>query len=274
MNVFAVLLRKHLIESKWALGLCVSAFFGLSILSIWLTARAERVIAQADMSQGPRRLGVFRALGGAAMDYSTLAMEVAFWNHPLIVLTVLGWSISRGAAAVSGEIERGTLDMILSRPVSRASYLASHVAFAALGLVALAAALIAGNRMGSLFFTVKSPPGVPALLRPGTMVVALGLGAYGYTLPFSAIDIVRWRPGLIASALTLGGLIAMTVAPQFEDYEWLLEKFSIFRAYAPVTVAMKGEPLAYNATVLAVVFAVGIVLSFIAFARRDLPANS
>jgi ABC-2 type transport system permease protein len=274
MSVFATLFRKHLGESKWALGLCVSAFFGLSVLSIWLTLRAERLIASLDLSKGPRRLGIFRALGGPAMDFSTLALEVAFWNHPLIVLTVLGWAISRGSAAVAGEIDRGTLDLVLSRPVSRAKYLASHVAFAGFGLIMLAVALIAGNLVGNLFFAVKSPPGVRALLGPATMVVTLGLGAYGYTLPFSAIDIVRWRPGLIAAALTLVGLIAMTIAPQFEDYEWLLEKLSIFRAYAPVTVAIKGEPLAYNASVLVGVFAVGMVLSFVAFARRDLPANS
>ncbi len=274
MSVFAALVRKHLVETRWALGLSASSFFGLSVLTIWLTLRAERLIASAAIGQMPRRLGIFRALGGSAMDYSTLAMEVAFWNHPLIILTVLGWAISRGSAAVAGEIERGTLDLVLSRPVSRAEYLASHVAVAVLGLVALAAALILGNLVGSLFFAVKAPPGVAALLAPATMVVALGLAAFGYTLPFSAIDIVRWRPGLIASALTLGGLIAMTVAPQFEDYEWLLEKLSIFRAYTPVTVAMKGEPLLYNTTVLVGIFAAGLAVAFLAFSRRDLPANS
>ena len=99
------------------------------------------------------------------------------------------------------------------------------------------------------------------------------MAVYGYTLPFSALDVVRWRPGLVAAALTLGGLIAMSVAPQFEGYDWL-EKLSVFRAYAPVTVAMKGEPLAYNATVLCVVFAAGVVLALAIFWKRDLPTNS
>ena len=35
-----------------------------------------------------------RALGGKNMDYSTLALEICWWNHPVIVLTVLGWAIS------------------------------------------------------------------------------------------------------------------------------------------------------------------------------------
>ena len=77
----------------------------------------------------------------------------------------------------------------------------------------LAGSLIGGNLVGSLFFAVKSPPAAADLLPPGLMLVALGMSVYGYTLPFSAIDIVRWRSAVIALALTLGGLIAMSIAP-------------------------------------------------------------
>ena len=105
------------------------------------------------------------------------------------------------------------------------------------------------------------------------MVVTLGMAIYGYTLPFSTLDVVRWRPGVIAAAMTLGGLIAMSVAPQFDGYDWL-EKLSVFNAYAPVTVALKGDPLTYNALVLCGVFAAGVVLALGIFARRDLPTNS
>ncbi len=271
MSALLALLRKHATETRWLLGLSMAAFFGLSILTIWLTLRAERVIDSGDFGPGGRRLQAFRAMG--AKDFNTLSLEIAFWNHPLIILTILSWAITRGAAAVSGEIERGTLDMILSRPISRPLFLFSHVLFAVLGLFLMAGALIAGNLVGSQFFAVHEPARFLVLLRPGLMVATLGMAAYGYTLPFSTIDIVRWRPGLIASAVTLAGLIAMTVAPQFEGYEWL-ERTSIFRAFAPVTVATKGEPLAYNASVLALVFAVGVIFSLFAFSRRDLPTNS
>jgi ABC-2 type transport system permease protein len=133
--------------------------------------------------------------------------------------------------------------------------------------------LIAGNRLGAQFYALKAPPTIFTLLRPSAMVVTLGMAIYGYTLPFSTLDVVRWRPGLIAVALTLGGLIAMSVAPQFDGYDWL-EKLSVFNAYAPVTVALKGEPLGFNAMVLCGVFAAGVALALAIFARRDLPTNS
>ena len=64
----------------------------------------------------------------------------------------------------------------------------------------------------------------------------------------STLDIVRWRPNLIASVATLAMFIALVLAniPQLEDWKWL-EKFSIFKAYDPVEVVTKGETLAFNA---------------------------
>src|SRR4051794_24594694 len=205
MAVWA-LLRKQALESRWVLGLMALAFFGLSILTAWLAFRFEALIALGELGPAVRRYRFLRALGGENMDYSTTALEVCWWNHPVIVLTVLGWAISRGAAAVAGEIERGVLDLTLSRPVSRPTFLLSQVLFMLLGLLLMAAALIAGNQVGSQIYELKSPPTVLTLLKPATMVVTIGMAVYGYPLPFSTMDVVRWRPGVIALALTLGGL--------------------------------------------------------------------
>jgi ABC-2 type transport system permease protein len=273
MTAMRALFRKQAVESRWVLGISAAAFFGLSILTTWLTWRFEQLLERGEIGPAVRRYGFLRALGGKNMDYSTTALEICWWNHPLIVLTVLGWAISRGSAAVAGEIERGTLDLTLSRPVSRSTYLLAQVAFTLWGLVVLAAALIAGNQVGAQFYALKDPPSVLTLLRPSAMVITLGMAIYGYTLPFSTLDVVRWRPGVIAAALTLGGLIAMSVAPQFDGYDWL-EKLSVFDAYAPVTVALKGDPLTYNGLVLGTVFAAGVALALAIFAQRDLPTNS
>jgi ABC-2 type transport system permease protein len=273
MMAIRALLRKQAVDSRWLLGISVLAFFALAILTVWLTWRFERLIERGELGPAIRRFGFLRALGGKNMDYSTTALEICWWNHPVIVLTVLGWAISRGSAAVAGEIERGTLDLTLSRPVPRSAYLLSQVVFTVFGLFVLAAALIVGLQVGMQFYALKDPPSILTLLRPAAMVVTLGIAVYGYTLPFSTLDVVRWRPGVIAAALTLGGLIAMSVAPQFDGYDWL-EKLSVFDAYAPVTVALKGDPFTFNASVLCGVFAAGVVLALAIFAQRDLPTNS
>lgn len=273
MSGLAALIRKHAIESRWMLGIMTSAFFALALLTTWLTTRYERLIALGEIGKDIRRYGFLRALGGPAMDYSTTALEICWWNHPVIILSVLSWAFSRGATSVAGEIERGTIDVTLSRPISRSTYLASQVLFAVLGLVLMVGALIVGLKVGALIWTLKNPPSLLTLLRPGLMVLTLGMALYGCAVPFSAIDVVRWRPTLIVSVITLAGLVGMSVAPINEDYKWL-ENFSVFQLYAPVTVALKGDPLAFNATGLTLVFAAGVSAAFFLFSGRDIPSNS
>src|SRR5262249_18534856 len=154
-------------------------FFALSILTVWIAWRLERLIDRGEIGPFGRRYGVLRALGGRNMDYSSTALEICWWNHPLLVLTVLGWAIRRAPAAVAGEIERGTPDLTLSRPVSRTEYLLTQVAYMVWGLLVLAAALIGGNLVGTHFYAVKNPPSIVTLLRPSAMVVTLGMAVYG-----------------------------------------------------------------------------------------------
>ncbi len=273
MSQFAALLRKHLIESRWLLGLSCAAFFGFGVLISWLAKGYEKIVESGDLQLIGRRGGPFRGLGGSNMDGSTTALEIAFWNHPLIVLIVLSWAISRGSMAVAGEIERGTIDVTLSRPISRSKFLISQIAFTMLGFVLLTGCLILGILGGNFWWCPLTPPNLFTLFKPGLMVLSMGLAVFGYTLPLSSIDVVRWRATALATAITLLGLIGMSLAPMFKDYDWI-GKLSVFYFYAPVTVALKTDPLAFNASVLVAVFLAGSALALVLFSRRDLPANS
>ena len=137
MSQFAALIRKHVIESRWLLGLLCVAFLGFGWLITWQAKRFERVVETGDLQQIGRNIRPFRFFGGQNMDGSTTALEVAWFNHPLIVLVVLSWAMARGSGAVAGEIERGTIDVTLSRPISRSNYLLSHIVYTIIGLVAL-----------------------------------------------------------------------------------------------------------------------------------------
>ena len=274
MRTLVALLRKHLLESRWVLGLMSAALAVLAYLWTWRVAWAEKRVAEGAMGTAAARgLGMFRAMGGPEMDFSAQAMAAAVWNHPVVLLMILGWTISRGSAAVAAEVERGTLDLTLCRPVRRGTYLGSQVLFGLFGIVFLATAVLAGQLAAWRFYHIQASPVWMGFLRPALMYVALGVAVYGYTVPFSAVDSVRWRASVLGVAVTLGGLICMILAQQLEGYDWL-EKLSVFRAYAPVTVAMKGDPLAYNGGVLAAIFGCGVAIAMMAFLYRDLPANA
>ena len=273
MKATWALFRKNLIDARWMLLTIASALFGLSWLFVHVAHRIEAAMKEATGGGPPLRM--LRGLGGAAMDFSTAAIEMAFWNHPFVLLMFAVWAISRGTASVAGEIERGTMDLILSRPVTRFAYLGAQVLATLFGFILLGAALIAGNLVGTRFNSVIEPPSALLLSKPALNLLAFGLAIYGYTLFLSTVDLVRWRPNLIASVATLAGFIALVIAsiPSLEEYKWL-EHLSIFKAYNPVEVVTKGETLAFNASLLGGIGAVGLILGFACFLRRDLPAGS
>jgi ABC-2 type transport system permease protein len=191
------------------------------------------------------------------------------------MLIICTWAISRASASVAGEIERGTLDLTLSRPVSRLGYFATQVAFGLLGLVILASALVIGNRAGGLYNPVSDPPSALALIRPAANLTLVGLAVYGYSLLSGSWDVVRWRPNLLASVLTIAGYVAGVAStfPTLSDWVWI-GRFSVFKAFDPVEVAVTGETFVRHAAGLGALGALGILSSFAVFQRRDLPSNS
>lgn len=228
-----------------------------------------------------RARGFYQFLGGPDMDMSSGAiatMLLYFLTVGIPIMLPLFWGISRGSAAVAAEIERGTMDMILSRPVSRSAYLLAHVITAVFGYLLMVVVIVAGAKIGESFHSVDSSPRMFALARPALNVVGLGLATYGLTIMFSAFDIVRWRPNMIASILTIAQLVGYAVAnqPETADDSWykVPGKFSVFSTFYPIEAFVKGEYLPRHMGALIGVFAAGVIVALWRFNRRDLPANS
>lgn len=279
MIAFLALVRKQLLDSRWLLGVTAIALFGLSWVFVWATNRFEaRARQDTDpvkaMRSSMRRLAFAKALGGPSADASSTSLEVMFWRHPLVILLAALWPISRGSIGVAGELERGTLDLVLSRPVSRWSYLITQLTSAVIGLLVLGLAMLAGNQVGTQYNWIEAPPGILVLLKPVVNLLALAFSMYGVTLLLSTLDLVRWRPTLVASSLTLACYIAQVIAniPSLENWKWL-EHVSIFTAYDPVEAALKGQNLAFNAGILGSIGLAGVILGLIAFQTRDLPTS-
>lgn len=276
MTALMALVRKQMVESRWLLGLSAAAMFGLSWLFVYACNRIERKDREGgEPTIYVRRGMIAQRMGGEAADNSSTALEIAFWRHPFVILIAALWPIARGSASVAGELERGSLDMVLSRPVSRTAYLTAQVLTGLIGLAVLAAALIAGNLVGNRLNFIEVRPAPMSVLRPGLNVAALGLAIFGYTVFLSSIDIVRWRPNLIASVLTLAMFIAGVVAnlPGLDDWKWL-EKVSIFTAFDPVEAAVRASRLGFHLALLSGIGLAGMALGYVSFNRRDLPANA
>ncbi len=272
MSVTFALFRKGLLDARWMLGIISASLVGLCWLFAYIAHRLEVGLKEAT---GGRPMGMLRGLGGSSMDFSTAAIEMAFWNHPFVLLIVSIWAISRGSGSVAGEIEKGTMDLVLSRPVGRMAYLGSQIGLAVFGLLAMTASMMAGNLIGAYYNHLENPLTALALTKPTLNLLAFGWAIFGYTFLASSVDYARWRTSLIGSVATLAGFIALVISsiPSLEEWKWL-EKLSIFKAYNPVEVVTKGETLGFNAGLLGAIGGVGVVVGCFLFCRRDLPAGS
>ncbi len=276
MTSLIMLTRKNVGESRWLLVFSCLALFWLSWLFVYATYRFERSMREnANPFARMQRGAMVRAMGGPSADDSSTSFEIALWRHPFIILVVMLWPISRGSAAIAGELDKGGLDLVLSRPVSRSAFLTAQVLAVVVGLTLLATALVAGNQIGNRFNYIESPPALGTIVRPALNYMALGIAVFGVTLFLSSYDLVRWRPMLLGSTLALACYIATIVSgiPSLPDWKWL-ENLSIFTLYDPVEAAIKGIKLTFNAGLLSAIGASGTLFGYLVFNYRDLPSNS
>lgn len=186
------------------------------------------------------------------------------YDEPIVVFTVSLFAIARGSDVVSGELNRGTLELLLAQPVSRLQVLYSQAMVTVAGLALLAAATWSGTWCGIQTTTVKetlpppkitfAPLGIEIPLSfargekievpmrekvrasyfvPGAFnLFCLGVAIAGVASLVSACDRYRWRTIGIVVGLYVISLILKIVGLAFERLHWMRD-LSLFTAYEP-----------------------------------------
>jgi len=217
-----------------------------------------------------------RLSGVPFTEVATHAGRVALaFVDPVIVLAATVWGITRGSDAVSGQLERGTLEMVLAQPVRRLAVFATQ----AIATTA-AAALLCGVLFAAVYTAVSLGPWagkvdplrfVPAASNVfGLMVCMAGIAAC-----VSAADSYRWRTIGILCGFYVFSILAKLVGRLSTSLGWV-GYLSILNAYEPQRLV--GDPstswpllATYDGVLLGLgiaAYAIGAVL----FCRRDLPA--
>jgi ABC-type transport system involved in multi-copper enzyme maturation permease subunit len=191
-------------------------------------------------------------------------------DHPLFLGATSLFVLGGGVRAIAGELEGGTLELALGRPLSRSRYLASYALALAPGAVLLAAGYGAGCLLGARLLRPE-----PGDLRAGPVAAAalltalLLLAIAGYSLLCSSLAEERGRALAWAAGLTIvmyaWGFLAPLVAALRP-----FARLSLWDYYAPSRVVAGGSfPWGDAAVLLAVAVASG-GLAWLSFLRRDL----
>lgn len=209
-------------------------------------------------------------------EVATYAGRVALaFVDPVVVLAATVWGITRGSDAVSGPLERGTMEMLLAAPVRRSAIFLTQ----ALATTA-AAALLCGVLLASVWTVVSLGPWagkvepvrfLPAVANVfGLMVCMAGISAC-----VSAADSHRWRTIGIMCGLYVSAILTKLVGRLSGVLGWV-GYLSVLNAYEPQRLVGGGPEawrmLAWYDGILLGIGIVAYLIGAVIFSRRDLPA--
>jgi ABC-2 type transport system permease protein len=319
------LVRKLLRDVRWPLLAVCLLLLAFSALWVKITQRVTAEIAPffngvAQISKIDKKLFdevIFKGpgkvsqavMGGSGVQFERptdfLAVELL---HPVVIALACIWAVGRAGGAVAGELDRGTMELLLSQPVPRNRLILAHLIVDAVVLPALCLSIVAGTRLGlaavgpfavdySVLDKIKSPIPIPrgpdvlevdASPQPAAVAnyAALMFAISGLTMAISAANRSRWRAIGVAMLVVVGMFVANVVG-QLWDAAGVVRPFTLFFYYQPQEIwlgdrwdvdlgeAWAGGRSLFRLPVVGVLLAVGAAGYLVAlriFTRRDLPA--
>ncbi|HYU53210.1 MAG TPA: ABC transporter permease subunit [Gemmatimonadaceae bacterium] len=213
-----------------------------------------------------------RGLAGSVLPHeiTPLGRLLFAWNHPVVHVLLGGTMILFASGAVAGEIEGGTLELVLAQPISRRTYLATHIVFATTAVAVLGSAMLCGTALGLAVFDLHRVAQWQSFLPVALNLIALEVAIFAVTL----LGSVSLRSGgkvamgamlFVAVSYTLDG-----VARLWKPMGFILP-YTVFDYYSPFNIVVRHVGLGGDLLVLTIVWMVMIAGAWFVFARRDIP---
>lgn len=268
------LFRKALSESLLLLGGIATLIFGFSWLFVWLTSKLDLGAMGFFLRTLPGIIERVSAVPFAQMATPAGIVSVVF-IHPVIVFSSLAWAVARGSDAVSGEIGRGSMEMLLAQPVRRFAVIATQASVTILGALILSLALLLGLSAALATVELEVSLSVSDFLFPCGNLFAFVFCMGGIATMCSSWDDYRWRTIGILGAFIGVELILQVVARMWPAGSWL-RFLTVFAGYEPQLLLGSGadlwtRSLSYNGPLFVVGLA-GYLGAAAIFCHRDLPA--
>jgi ABC-2 type transport system permease protein len=260
-EVFAEALRERRRSLLWwTLGL--AALVALNV-GFYPSVRDDPALSDyaRDLPESVRAL-----FAGGELD---IASPAGFLNSQIFALmaplVLIIFAIGAGSAAVAGEEERGTLDLVLAHPVRRRDYVLQRFLALAVLVAGLTFVLFATVALGSLLVDLEISFG--KLVAASLSVGLLALLFAAVALAFGAIAPGRARAIAVAAGLAIAAWI-------FDGLARSVDALEGWRALAPYYHALGQNPLREGApwggwALLIAATAIVAVLAAWGLERRD-----
>ena len=295
------------VRVAWRVTTEVAPFFNL----IAKNSSIDQSAIEKVVFNGPGKVSQ-AVLGGADIRFERptdfLVVEML---HPVVIILLTLWAVGRTGGAVAGEIDRGTMELLLSQPVPRDRLILAHLIVDFIVIPVVVASILLGTHLGlwltgpfveNLEVFNDLPPAVQAMAKAngpkvlpvdtsgqwkaGLNLCGLAFAMSGLSLAVSSVGRSRWR-ALGWSVLIVVTMFLVNVVGQLWEPVGRLRPFTLFFYYQPQAVWLKGIWMAdvgdafgltkrmYLIPMVPMLFAVGTAGYFFAlrvFTRRDIPA--
>jgi ABC-2 type transport system permease protein len=258
---------RELLPATLLLGLAI--MLAEAVLGYVLPTFAKQLVG--DLAAMPFLQNIFKALVGAEVTAGAgpeMFTAVA-WVHPVPLALLWAHAALGSTRMPAGEVDRGTIDVLLGLPVSRwGVYISDSLAWLASGILLIAAAL-AGNWIGSLWLAASARPDYArvAIVLVNLLAMYAAVGALGY-LCSSLSNRRGWAMGVVFAIVVTSFLV--NYLAQFWSPAAKIEFLSVLRYYKPLFVMRDGTWPWANIGVLAAVAAVLWTVGGTITSRRDL----
>jgi beta-exotoxin I transport system permease protein len=258
-----VIWRRILWEQRVRLPLIVAFALVWGFLLVTLFGH----LSPQERNLGPQQVQIaLRLLGiDPLAAWVTVGQE-----HPLFLAAAALFLIGGGVRAIAGELEGGTLELVLTRPVSRVRYLVSWIAMLVLGAALIALAYSVGCIVAwQLFHPTGGQLDSWHMLESAAYTMLLLTAIAGVSLLASSRSSERgralsWAVGLVIGSYAWSFLLSLV------DSLRPLARLSPWWYYAPGSLIERGEvPWLHAAVLLGITLVTG-ALALAIFSRRDL----
>lgn len=190
------------------------------------------------------------------------------WSHPVLLTMVWGLAVALATRYPAGEVEQGTIDVLLSWPVSRRTVFFNHTAVCVLAGVAVCLIALVGFQTGKA--ALDQAPRFQVLAVVALNLFATYLAVAGLAILVSSCSARRGTAIAVLAGLLLASYLLNFLA-LFWDWAEALSWLSLSSYYQPGQALLSGRiPGGHLETLL--LFALGSwIAAGVIHAHSDLP---
>ncbi len=253
----------------WLL-LATVIFIVQTVLAAVLHERSEISSFLRMMDKMPK---IFKAfIGGDDLMPSNILSIVAIgYQHPLILTSLMINAVLIPSGLLTAETERGTMELLLARPITRSRVYVLTACISGISQLALVSIVLAGTAIWTRYFDYGESIPLDGFLHVTLHLMALGLAVIGLSMATAAWFNERGK--------AIGIVVGYLVGSYLMDFSavWLpslkaLHPYTLFYYCRPNPILESGEINVRQIATLLIIAGVSLCLGAWRWRRRDLYA--